>query len=129
MNGSFTGYFAAGANFVQASTNQPFRLGNVSLESAQSLLSMYGLQDAVVGLESAPSLNYPPGYLTNTNINAQQYLFFLPPNFDQGILEVGEATKQPVTPGELLTLGSLSMVNNFAGPVMVLTGSRFTSIP
>ena len=124
MNSSFTGYFGAGANFVQANLNQPFRFGNVSIASAQMLLSMYGLQDAVVGLASTQSLNYPTGYLTNANINSQQYLFFLPPYFDQGILEMGEATKQPVTPGELLTLGSLPMINAFAGPVLVVTGSK-----
>ena len=125
MNSSFIGYFGAGANFVQANLNQPFRFGNVSLASAQSLLSMYGLQDATVGLAPTLSLNYPSGYLTNANINALQYLFFLPEYFDQGIAEVGEAAKQPVTPGELLTLGSIPMTNAFAGPVLVITGSEF----
>lgn len=124
MNLSFAGYFAAGANFVQANTNQPFRFGNMSMTSAQTLLRMYGLEDAVSGLAPAQSFNYPSGYLVNANINSQQYLFFLPPHFDQGILELGEATKQPVTPGELLTLTSLPMVNAFAGPVLVLTGSK-----
>ena len=125
MNGSFVGFFGAGGNFVQANLNQPFRFGNVSLASAQSLLSMYGLQDVVAGLAPTQSLNYPCGYLTNANINAQQYLFFQPPYFDQGILEAGEITKQPVTPGELLTLGSAPMMNAFAGPVLVITGSEF----
>ena len=128
MNSSFVGYFGAGANFVQANLNQPFRFGNVSLASAQSLLSMYGLQDATAGLAPSQSLNYPTGYLTNANINSQQYLFFLPGYFDQGILEAGEATKQPVTPGELLTLGSAPTMNAFAGPVLVITGSKLAHL-
>ena len=125
MNGSFVGYFGAGANFQQANLNQPFRFGNVSLASAHSFLAKYGLQDVVNGLAPIQSLNYPTGYLTNANVNAQQYLFFLPGYFDQGLLELGEATKQPVTPGELLTLGSLTAMNAFEGPVLVITGSKF----
>ena len=124
LNGSFVGYFGAGASFVQANLNQPFRFGNVSLASARSFLSQYGLEDAVNGLEPIQSLNYPAGYLTNANINSQQYLFFLPGYFDQDIVELGEATKQPTTPGELLTLGSIPAINEFKGPVLVITGSE-----
>lgn len=123
MNASFLDHFAAGGNFVQANLNQPFRFGNVSLTS-ETFLSFHGLQDPVVGLSQAQSLNYPRGYLTTANINSQQYLFFLPGYFDQGILEFGETTKQPVTPGELLSLGSLVKMNAFAGPALVITGSE-----
>ncbi|CAD6584822.1 MAG: hypothetical protein ASARMPREDX12_001761 [Alectoria sarmentosa] len=139
MNSSFVGYFGAGSNFEQAYLNQPFRfgnasssalesilkIGNISSPTVQSVLNTYSLTDYVAGLSSSsPSLNYPAGYLTNANIGANQYLFFLPGFFDPGILLVGENTKQPVTVGELLTLTSLPMLNAFAGPVLIITGSN-----
>lgn len=143
MNGTFVGYFGAGSNFEQAYLNQPFRfgnasssalesilkIGNISSPAVQSVLNTYSLTDYVAGLSSSsPSLNYPPGYLTNANIGANQYLFFLPGFFDPGILLVGENTKQPVTVGELLTLSSLPMANAFAGPVLIITGCKFSRL-
>ena len=143
MNGSFVGLFGAGSNFEQAYLNQPFRFGNVSASAVESILNisasalssyastinsvvnMYSLTDYLVGItSSSPSLDYPPGYLTNANSGANQYLFFLPGFFDPSILLVGEMTKQPVTVGELLTLTSAPMVNAFAGPVLVVTGCQ-----
>lgn len=123
MNGSFVGFFGAGGDFVQANLNQPFRFGNASTSLAiESVLSAYGLADLVAGVMPPQGLNYPNGYLTNTNVNANQYLFFLPGFFDPGALATGELTKQPVTVGELLTLGSVPMMNAYAGPVLVITG-------
>ena len=122
MNGSFVGFFGAGGDFVQANLNQPFRFGNVDTATVEAVLNMFSLTDLVAGVDPAPGLNYPNGYLTNTNVNANQYLFFLPGYFDPGALLAGEQTKQPVTIGELLTSGSLPMVNTYAGPVLVLTG-------
>ena len=125
MNASFVGYFGAGSNFEQAYLNQPFRLGNTSFSTVESVLNMYSLTDYVAGLSLSPSLNYPAGYLTNANIGANQYLFFLPGFFDPGVLLVGENTKQPVTVGELLTLTSGPMTNAYAGPVLIITGCKF----
>lgn len=85
---------------------------------------MYSLTDYVAGLSLSPSLEYPAGYLTNANIGANQYLFFLPGFFDPGILLVGESNKQPVTVGELLTLTSASPTNAYAGPVLIITGCK-----
>lgn len=124
MNASFVGFFGAGSNFEQAYLNQPFRLGNVSSTTVESVLNMYSLTDYVAGLSISPGLDYPAGYLTNANIGANQYLFFLPGFFDPGILLVGENTKQPVTVGELLTLTSAPPTNAFAGPVLIITGSN-----
>lgn len=126
MNASFVGYFGAGSNFEQAYLNQPFRFGNVSSTVVESVLNMYSLTDYVVGLSPSPSLDYPAGYLTNANIGANQYLFFLPGFFDPGVLLVGESTKQPVTVGELLTLTSAPMINAYAGPVLIVTGCKFS---
>ena len=131
MSSTFVGFFGAGANFEQAYLNQPFRFGNVSASAStmESLLNMYSLTDYLVGItSSSPSLDYPAGYLTNANIGANQYLFFLPGFFDPGVLLVGEKTKQPVTVGELLTLTSGPMVNAYAGPVLIVTGCQSSQI-
>ncbi|KAL9124757.1 MAG: hypothetical protein Q9175_008184 [Cornicularia normoerica] len=124
MNATFVGYFGAGSNFEQAYLNQPFRFGNLSTSTVESVLNMYSLTDYVAGFSPSSSLDYPAGYLTNANIGANQYLFFLPGFFDLGVLLVGESTKQPVTVGELLTLGSVPMTNAYAGPVLIITGSN-----
>ena len=142
LNGSFTSFFAAGADFQQANLNQPIRFGNTSADTVDSVLTMigrnvsdpatmalinaYGLTDYVAGLTpGSGKVEYVNGYLANSNVNAQQYLFFLPGFFDTGLLYAGELTKQPVTVGELLTLGSVPMMNNFAGPVLIVTGCMF----
>lgn len=127
LNSSFVGYFGAGADFVQANLNQPFRLGNLSSSTVESFLNTYGLTDYVAGISPSPGLAYPNGYLTNTNINANQYLFALPGYFDTGLLEVGEATKQPVTVGELLTVTGGPTTNVYAGPVLIITGCQSPS--
>ena len=144
MNASFVGYFGAGANFEQAYLNQPFRFGNLSSSAVEAILSKYfgksssikvesvlntySLTDYVAGLSPSPSprVKYPPGYLTNANIGANQYLFALPGFFDPGLLLVGENTKQPVAVGELLTLTSAPMKNAYPGPVLVITGCKFS---
>lgn len=83
---------------------------------------MYSLTNLVAGVGLSPGLDYPNGYLTNTDASSNQYLFFLPGYFDPMLLLFTEETKQPVTPGELLTQGSLPMANAYAGPVLVITG-------
>ena len=83
---------------------------------------MYGLTNLVAGVALSPGLDYPGGYLTNTDASSNQYLFLLPGYFDPMLLAYAEETKQPVTTGELLTLGSIPPVNAFAGPVLVIAG-------
>ena len=144
LNGSFTGFFGAGADFQQANLNQPFRFGNVTTGQVASVLNLmaanvssavteaivnaYGLTDYIAGLTpgSLPQVQYVNGYLANSNVNSQQYLFFLPGFFDTGLLYAGEMTKQPVTVGELLTLSSVPMANAYAGPVLIVTGCEFS---
>ena len=126
MNGSFVPFFASGGDFIQANKNQPFRFGSVNMDAAESLLNMFSATDFVAGLElPTQPLNYPNGYLTNSNANSAQYLFLLPKFFDPALGIFGENTKQPVTLGELLTLPSLPMTNAYAGPVLVITGCKF----
>lgn len=128
LNGSFVGFFAAGANFQNAYLNQPFRFGSpVDSAVVSAAVRAFGLTDYVAPIDftTLSTYNYPPGYLTNANVNSQEYLFFYPSHFDTGILYYGEQTKQPVTTGELLTLASLPMSNAFKGPVLVVTGCEF----
>ena len=146
MNASFAPFFAAGADFQQANLNQPFRFGNVTTAELSSLINlsnlnlaspateasinMYGLTNYVAGLTPMVSrVEYVNGYLANSNVNSQQYLFFLPGFFDTQLVYAGELTKQPVTVGELLTLSSVPMVNAFAGPVLIITGCESPTIP
>lgn len=144
MNASFLPYFQAGGDFIQANLNQPFRFGNASFAvgnailgsitsalnisttsvAAVNIINNYGLTDFVAGLQTKQRVQYVNGYLANSNANSNQYLFFLDGFFDGQLGFAGEATKQPVTVGELLTLGSVPMVNNYAGPVLVITGCK-----
>lgn len=71
------------------------------------------------------SSNYVKGYLATGNPSGFQTNFLAPGQFDPNILPFAFATSQPVTIGELLTVGSTSYgVNSFTGPVFVITGER-----
>jgi hypothetical protein len=127
MNGSFVNPFIAGGNFQQANRNQPLRFGNITGTQAENVLSMYAEPLASyispIDLTSLPAPQaLPNGYLVTSDIEANKLQFFNPHYYDPAILELAERTKQPVTEGELLTLASLPMRNNFAGPVMVMDG-------
>lgn len=131
MNSSFPPYFLAGGNFVLASKNQPIRFGSYNGTQIQELLQMYAepLLDYITPLgedlaSAAPPQDLPNGYLINSDAEANKYLFFKPGYYDPAILTLAENTKQPVTLGEILTLGSLPMMNAFTGPVLVITGSN-----
>lgn len=67
-------------------------------------------------------LNYPSGYFASADLTALQYAFLYPGNYDIGIAVAGEQTKQPVTAGELLTIGNAPSISSFSGPVFVMTG-------
>ncbi|KAI1416738.1 hypothetical protein F5Y13DRAFT_177299 [Hypoxylon sp. FL1857] len=93
--GDFVPYFMLGGNYVQAS----------------------GLSPAFA--------SYAPGYLASADVTAVQINFFAPGNFDPAILEASYVAGQPVTIGELMTLGGVTTGNNtFEGPVLVVTGER-----
>lgn len=94
----------------------------MSSKAVQDLLNAYDLTDYVAGLSPPQQVPYVNGYLANKDDDSQQYLFFLPGYYDTGLLYAGEQSKQPVAVGELLTLGSIPMKNNYAGPVLVITG-------
>lgn len=110
MNSSFVSLFAAGGNFQQAQENQPSRFFNFTATIGTTDISL-----------SSPEA-VPAGYMVSSNAAANKYLFLKPNYYDPSILTYAESTKQTVTQGELLTLGSLPMTNNYAGPVMVIDG-------
>jgi pimeloyl-ACP methyl ester carboxylesterase len=74
--------------------------------------------------KNVPALtSYPVGYLAAADASGVQTNFFAPGDFDPAVLAVATATGQPVTPGELITLGGLTGVKNpFKGPVLIITG-------
>ncbi|RDI81626.1 hypothetical protein Vi05172_g8392 [Venturia inaequalis] len=76
--------------------------------------------------KNVPSLtSYPVGYFASGDASAVQTNFFAPKVFDPAILAFATSTGQPVTPGELITLGGLSgMKSTFTGPVLIITGER-----
>ena len=74
--------------------------------------------------ETVKSYNYPSGYITTSGYTALQYAFLQPGNYDIGLALQGEKTKQPVTTGELLTIGSSPSSSPFKGPVLVITGEN-----
>ena len=94
QNGSFGSWFLLGGGFVSANT-------------------ISALSD------------YPDGYLAGGDATAVQTEFFAPGDFDPDILAYGTMNGQPVTVGELLTFGGeTASMNNFAGPVHIVTGER-----
>ena len=67
---------------------------------------------------------YPNGYLAAPDTEAVYFNFFYPNYFDPALLVLAAATGEPVTVGELLTLGSAPLVNPYSGPVLVFTGGK-----
>ncbi|KAK4507732.1 hypothetical protein PRZ48_001467 [Zasmidium cellare] len=66
---------------------------------------------------------YVDGYLAPADASAVQTNFFAPGDFDPNILQFATQTGQPVTIGELLTIGgSTGSMNPFKGPVLIVTG-------
>lgn len=127
-NSSFMPIFLAGNALQQAYLNQPLRFGNMSavLTANQFTQTFGGFSDllAPIDLTTIKPLNYPPGYLTNADAGSTNFLFLYNGNFDPKILYVGEKAKQPVTVGELLTVGSVPTTSGFSGPVLVFTGGQ-----
>lgn len=68
--------------------------------------------------------NYTAGYLSAATIANTEYAFFYPGNFDPRILAFGDKIKQPVTVGELLTIGGIPKQSRFTGPALIITGSN-----
>ena len=117
-----------------AAISRALRDLGVSLDGAaiSDILATTELGD-IITQASATRLTVPPpqklpnGYLTWSDYTANQFDFLTPPFFDPAIGLYSERTKQPVTLGELFTLGNgAPQTTPFAGPVLVLTGRQDT---
>ncbi|KAI9664983.1 MAG: hypothetical protein M1821_006431 [Bathelium mastoideum] len=74
---------------------------------------------------SAPEpQDLPSGYLTWADICSYQYTFLYPGFYDFELALQLETTKQPLTVGEMLTIGSHPASTSFSGPVQIMTGER-----
>ncbi|KAI4745867.1 alpha/beta-hydrolase [Aureobasidium sp. EXF-12298] len=71
--------------------------------------------------------NLPTGYLTWSDLTSNIYAFLNPGYFDVGAALFAESTKQPVTLGEIFTLGNGAPATTpHTGPALVLTGNEDT---
>lgn len=69
--------------------------------------------------------DYPDGYLAAGDPSGVQTNFLSPGAFGPELLELGYKSGQPVTVGELLTIGAqTSLPNPLKGPVLVITGGK-----
>jgi pimeloyl-ACP methyl ester carboxylesterase len=128
-NATYWDATVASWNLEMARLNSPLRFGNMSYADVQAVLSFGGLRDLIGGLDiravGGSPADLPGGYLTWSNTGANEYAFLFPEHFDPAILLYAEATKQPVTYGEMLTiLGSPSSLPEFSGPVLAVTGGQ-----
>lgn len=70
-------------------------------------------------------LDYQHGYLAAGGESGVQTNFFSPGSFPPEFLTFATTNGQPVTLGELLTIGGeISVPNTYCGPVLVITGER-----
>ncbi|KAI6879971.1 hypothetical protein KC318_g19249, partial [Hortaea werneckii] len=68
---------------------------------------------------------YSHGYLAAGDESGVQTNFFSPGAFPPELLTFATNNGQPVTQGELLTIGGeIAVPNTFCGPVLVITGER-----
>jgi pimeloyl-ACP methyl ester carboxylesterase len=99
---------------------------NVSQQDIWTDIATTELGNLLTGANTTGStpLNYPSGYLTQSDYTANRYVFLHPGHFDIGLGILAEQTKQPVTTGEILTIGNSPMSSTFTGPVLVFTGEN-----
>ncbi|KAH9832753.1 putative alpha beta-hydrolase protein [Teratosphaeria destructans] len=91
-----------------------------------SFIPYFGLGGNFLQANLNPALtSYVDGYLAASDQSAVQTNFFAPGAFDPAILAIATSTGQPVTVGELLTIGGeTGSVNHFPDPVLIITGGR-----
>jgi hypothetical protein len=101
---------------------------DLTLAEVDDALQNLNFLDLVAGFEGPilpTTLNLPNDYLTWADIRAFQFAYFDSGHFDPALLVFLEMTKQPFTPGELLTFCTgTTTAPDFKGPVLVVTGSE-----
>ncbi|RBR08909.1 uncharacterized protein FIESC28_10089 [Fusarium coffeatum] len=93
---------------------------------ATAYLPWFAVSNNFIPVTDSPAKGkYPPGYVATASTVSVHTNFFSEGDFDPEMLEEAYKKAQPVTPGELLTLGGPAGVNNtYTGPVQIVTGSR-----
>jgi pimeloyl-ACP methyl ester carboxylesterase len=116
-------------------------MGSTIAQGVQSALKAVGVQlssqdvydniattevaDLITGWnQTVTSLNYPSGYTTHSDFTANQFVFLQYGRYDPALGLLTEATKQPVTVGEILTIDNAPAKTSFSGPVLVITGQH-----
>lgn len=91
-----------------------------------SFMPYFELGGNFIAVQNSPlASQYPAGYLAAGSKSGVQTNFFAPGMFDPAVLDLAYSTGQPVSQGELLTIGGAAAgVNNFTGPVLIITGGR-----
>lgn len=91
-----------------------------------SFLPYFELGGNFIAVQNSPlASEYAPGYFAAGDASGVQTNFFAPNDFDPSILAFAFATGQPVSEGELLTIGGEAMgINTAAVPVLIITGER-----
>ncbi|KAF2823196.1 alpha/beta-hydrolase [Ophiobolus disseminans] len=98
---------------------------DLTTQEIGDIVSSTEILDLITGYnETVFQYNYPSGYLASSDLTALQYAFLYPDNYDLALAIMGEQTKQPVTVGEILTIGNAPMMSTFTGPVFVITGEH-----
>ncbi|KAF5663508.1 hypothetical protein FHETE_7455 [Fusarium heterosporum] len=93
---------------------------------ATAYLPLFAVSNNFIPVTDSPAASkYPAGYFATQSTVGVQTNFFSEGDFDPQLLEVAYENGQPVTPGELLTLGGPAGKNNtYTGPVQIVTGAR-----
>lgn len=108
----------------QPSLSDGLILTGFSLNGTLPFFELGGNFISVTSVPAAAS-QYVAGYLAAGSPSGVQTNFFSPGQFDPAALDLAFRTGQPVTVGELLTIGSAAAgVSQFSGPVLVITGAR-----
>ncbi|KAH0397891.1 alpha/beta-hydrolase, partial [Aureobasidium melanogenum] len=135
-----------GDQSVSRTKTNTARLGQSVISILQSALSAVGIDlsssdiwqeiattevgDIINGWNAtvAPvAQNLPTGYLTWSDLTSNIFAFLYPGYFDVGAAVYAESTKQPVTLGEVFTLGNGAPASSpLTGPALVLTGRQDT---
>ena len=100
----------------------------LTLGDVNTVLQNLNFLDLVAGFEGPilpVTLDLPGDYVTWADTGAFQFVYFDPGHFDIALLVFLEMTKQPFTPGEMLTsITDNVWAKDFKGPVLVVTGSE-----
>ena len=91
-------------------------------------MSLFALGNNFIPVKNNSVLapQYPEGYVVTESVVGVQTEFFAENDFDPQVLALAYMTGQPVTPGELLSIGAPAMMTNaYNGPVSIVTGGKF----